>query len=92
MTGIDLTLSKLEEIFDRAVYLDANYIAVAIEFDEADDVEIIINPIENVKYKMKYYKESYNEDLTHKYANGVKILAVAFGNTFEEIEQDLLDK
>lgn len=88
----NLTLSKLEGIFDNAVYVDANYIAVAIEFDEADDVEIIINPIENVEYKLKYCKESYNEDLTHKYAKGVRILAVAFGDTFEEIEQDLLDK
>lgn len=89
---VELTMSGLEKIFKRAIENNAEYVAVAVEFDEADDVEVIINTIENAEYKLKYYKESYNFDLTHKYAKGVKILAVAFGDSFEEIEVDLLDK
>lgn len=85
-----LKMHGLEAYFAIAILNKVKYVAVAIEFDESDDVEIIVNPIENAEYKLKYYQESYDEDLNHKYAYGVKIVGVTFGDTFEEIENDLL--
>lgn len=40
--------------------------------------EIIINPAENLEKKLEYYKNTYDEDLKHKYAEGVKIIGYTF--------------
>ena len=52
--------------------------------------EIIINENENFDSKFAYYKKAYNEGLTLKTFNGIKIVGFTYGNSFEEIEKDLL--
>lgn len=86
----ELTIGRLEATFKKAIDIGVKYVAVAIQFDDVDDVEIIINPIRNAEYKLEYYKQTYNDDLTHRYAKGVKILGVSCGHSFEDIEYDLI--
>lgn len=91
--GVDpnFSMGDLEYYFRKAMATEGvRYIAVSIEFDETTDVEVIINPIENAEYKLKYYTQMYDENLRHKYANGVKIIRFTYGHTFETIELDLL--
>ena len=52
--------------------------------------EIIINESENFDSKLAYYKKAYNEDLTLKAFNGIKIIGFTFGDNFSEIEDDLI--
>lgn len=35
--------------------------------------EIIINPVVNMEAKIAYYDQTYDDDLKHKFAPGVKI-------------------
>ena len=53
--------------------------------------ETIINPNANFDKKFSYYESAYNEDLTLKNApDKIKIVGFTSGNTFEEIQRDLV--
>ncbi len=40
-----------------------------------EEPELIINPVVNLKKKLEYYKATYTDNLEHKYAKGIKIVA-----------------
>lgn len=48
--------------------------------------EIIINQFENIKTKLAYYQKAYNDDLTLKTFNGIRIIGFAAGNSLPEIQ------
>lgn len=84
-----LTLTDLENVFNRAIELEEHYIGIRIETQGSNKPEIIINPTENFEAKLEYYKKAYNEDLTLKSFNGIKITGFMYGVDFAEI-QDML--
>ena len=86
-----LTLFDLEMMFNQAKVMDANYIGVKIQMQGFDKPETIINPNENFDEKLEYYKKAYNEDLTLKSFNGIKIIGFEYGNSFQEIQDWLTD-
>jgi len=52
-------------------------INLQIEMPGFPEPELITNPPANIEKKMEYYKATYNEDdLTHKHAPGIQIIAV----------------
>lgn len=53
------------------------------------EAEIIVNPISNAESKLKYYKKTYDENLKHKYSDGIKMIGFAYGNSMNEIQQFL---
>lgn len=87
---IPLTMEYLENCFNRAMELGVNYVGVKIALPDAEGFEVIINGYENFEYKKEYYKKTYGEDLEHKFVGGLKIVGFTFGNSFKEIEEDLL--
>ena len=86
-----LTLFDLEMVFNQAKGMDASYIGVKIQMQGFDEPEIIINPKENFDAKLEYYKKAYNEDLTLKAFNGIEIVGFEYGNSFQEIQDWLID-
>lgn len=86
----ELKMVNLENCFNMAVAKKVNYVAVVIEMDGFDEKEIIINPIRNAVDKLEYYNKTYNDDLTHKYSNGIRIVGCTYGNNFADIEFDLI--
>jgi MoaA/NifB/PqqE/SkfB family radical SAM enzyme len=78
-------MNHLEECFKMAIESGERFVAVAIQMEGFNDVEFIINPIENAEAKLEYYKKTYDNELNHKFSNGIKIVGATFGNTFEEI-------
>ena len=76
-----MTLSKLNEIFEEAKTCGAKFIGVKIEMQDFPKAEIIINERENFQAKQDYYNKAYNEDLTLKTFNGIRIVGVAAGMT-----------
>lgn len=85
-----LNIVNLETCFDVAIEKDVNYVGVLIQMQGFETPEIIINETPNFKTKLEYYKKAYNQDLTLKTFNGIKIIGFSYGNTFEDIEKDLL--
>ena len=85
-----LRLENLEKCFYEASIKEKKYVGVKIQMESFPKAEIIINQTENFDRKFEYYKHSYNDDLTLKTFTGVKIVGFTYGDTFEEIEKDLL--
>ena len=85
-----MTIDNLEKCFNTAKELKQKYVGVKIEMEGFTKPEIIINESENFDSKLTYYKKAYNEDLTLKAFNGIRIMGFTFGNSFHSIEEDLI--
>jgi hypothetical protein len=85
-----LSLSALNECFQRAIDFRARYVAVRIAIGLSKE-EIIINPRENFSEKQAYYNHAYNETLRHKFAgdDDIRITGFTFGDSFMELEENL---
>lgn len=86
-----LTQKNLELNFDQAKKHNYEYVGVAIQLPDTDGIEIIINGSKNFDYKLNYYKNTYNEDLSHKHVPNLKIVGFTYGDSFSQIEEDLID-
>ncbi len=72
-----MNMQRLEHC--AQICLDANQpIKVLIEMPGFDKPELIINPPENIKKKMEYYKATYDENCEHKHAKGIRLVDVVF--------------
>ena len=87
---VDMTLENLEGCFISAKKRKCMYVGVKIEMQGFEKPEIIINQVENFDTKLEYYKKAYNNDLTLKTFNGIKIIGFTYANNFEGIEDDLV--
>ena len=85
-----MSIKELEKCFYIASKRGIKYIGVKIQMQGFPKPEIIINENENFDSKFAYYKKAYNEELTLKTFNGIKIVGFTYGNSFEEIEKDLI--
>lgn len=66
-------MNDLEKVVNEAIKLDEP-LGLFIEMPGFEKPELIINPVENLEKKLKYWKSAYDSDLEHKYAEGVKII------------------
>jgi hypothetical protein len=80
-----LNLTKLEECFNVAKETYQKYVGVLIQMQGFEKPELIINESENFETKLAYYKKAYNEDLTLKTFNGIKIIGYAFGSNLYDV-------
>lgn len=87
---MELTMKNLEKCFRAAFDIRARYVGVKIEMEGFEEPEIIINQYENINSKLEYYKNAYNEDLTLKAFNGIKIIGFTYADYYEDIENDLV--
>lgn len=80
-----INLSKLENCFKVAKETNQKFIGVLIQMKGFKKPELIINERENFDNKLAYYKRAYNEDLTLKTFNEIKIIGYAFGSNIQDI-------
>ena len=84
-------MEHLEHCFNKAVEDGVLYVAVVIQMDGFSNNEVIINPLDNAESKLEYYKNTYNDDLEHKFSNGIRIVGCTYGKDFKEIEDQLME-
>ena len=85
--------SALKALFINAKVEGARYIGVRIATEGSSEQEIIINPEKNFDSKFEYYMSAYDDDLILISAKGkkeIRITGIAQGNTFEDIEYQLM--
>lgn len=85
--------SALKALFINAKVEGARYIGVKIATKGNSEPEIIINPEKNFDSKFDYYMSAYDDDLILISAKGkkeIRITGIAQGNTFEDIEYQLM--
>jgi len=87
---MNLTMSDLESCFNTANEQGYSYIGIEIQMEGFAKPEVIINPEENFDTKLAYYKKAYNDNLTLKSFNGIKIIGFTCGDNYDEIEDDLV--
>lgn len=88
---MELNINNLENCFNKAYDEGFKYVGVKICMYGFSKEEVIINSHENFGNKLNYYKNAYNKDLTLKNApDKVKIVGFTYGNSFNQIEKDLL--
>lgn len=49
-----------------------------------------MNQIENVYDKFEYYQKAYNDYLTHKYLDGIRIVGFTHGHSLTDIQYELI--
>ena len=85
--------SVLKAVFINAKAAGAKYIGVKIETAGSSEPEIIINPQGNFDAKFDYYMNAYDDELVLISAKGkkdIRITRAAHGNSFEDIQSQLL--
>lgn len=80
-----VSINKLEKCFTVAKETNQKFVGVLIQMQGFEKPELIINENENFESKLAYYKKAYNEDLTLKTFNGIKIVGYAFGTSLNDI-------
>lgn len=81
---------NLKNCFNFAIKENKKFIGLLIAMDGFDKPEIIINTRENFEKKFEYYDKTYDDNLEHRFAKGIKIIGYATGINFEKIEKNLL--
>lgn len=79
----------LEFCFNMAMAENIEYVGVVIKMEGFPQTEVIINRFENFEKKLEYYKNTYDENLKHKFAEGISIINYAYGYCFESINEEL---
>lgn len=69
--------------FKKARETNARYVFVTIKLPDLDIPEMIINRKENFNNKEKYYTETYDEDLIHKFNKDICIQGLSYGGLEE---------
>lgn len=78
-------MKKINMLLDMCEAFDTNsYIVVAVKTPDTEKPELIINSPENIKSKMKYYAQNYNEFLELNKNKDVKIINYARGKSYME--------
>lgn len=70
-------MKDLEDIVNKAIELNSP-LGLVIEMPGFSKPELITNPVENLEKKFKYWKNTYDENLEHVHAKGIKIIAYTF--------------
>ena len=70
-----MNIEDLEAVFLKAKE-DGLDVCVEIKMPGQDN-ELIINHCSSIDNKLAYYKNAYNEDLTHKSNSDIKIVGVS---------------
>lgn len=73
-----VTSMKEFEAFFNTIPEEATYMEVYIDHPELPEPEVIRNPISNMCKKIEYYKSAYNDDLTLKTYEKIRIIAVDY--------------
>ncbi len=87
-----LKLEDLNECYNVASLVDANYVAVRVRIgaESNGEEEVIINSRKNFASKKAYYNRTYDENLQHKISIvPICITGFAHGDPYAEIEDKL---
>jgi hypothetical protein len=84
---MELTMGNLEECFMKAHKEGAKFAGIIVEMDDFPEKELIINKHENIMSKLNYYRNTYDENLHHKYSKSIRIFGIVYGDSLAEFEQ-----
>lgn len=72
-----VNMQDLQTVINMAVE-KRKPLSLLIEMPGFPKPEMITNPVENLEKKLEYYKKTYDKNLEHKHAKGIKIIGYTF--------------
>ncbi|WGT40128.1 hypothetical protein QH639_04925 [Lysinibacillus sp. 1 U-2021] len=71
-----MKLNNMQELeqYANARLANDQPIELFIDMPGFDEPELITNPPANIENKLAYYKATYDENLEHKHAKGIRIV------------------
>jgi hypothetical protein len=81
---------QLTEVFTEALNQKENFIAVKVTMPGCEGHEVIVNPFENIEFKLDYYRKIYNDNLEMEKVPGLAIVGWAYGESYAEICDKLM--
>jgi hypothetical protein len=78
-------IEGLEKFFNSG----DEFVGVQLTIPNTNGYEVIINPKENFKEKLAYYKQVYDCCGVHKHVPQIRIVNYSSGNTFQEVQDRL---
>lgn len=67
------SMDELERVIKTAIKAETK-LSLFITIPGLPEPEIITNPVANLEKKLEYYKTTYDDNLEHKHAKGIKII------------------
>lgn len=86
-----LTIKDLELTFYKAKKNNIKYVCIVTRLQNESKPEVIIYHKDSFESKIQHIKNTYNNDLTHKFVDGLEIIHYCYGNSFDEIEIEMKD-
>ena len=88
----DLNLTK-QDLINMAELAKAKNICLFVEvtIPGQEETEVIVNRPSSIDNKVKYYLETYNDDLTHKRNSEIKIVQISAGDFEYELFESYKD-
>lgn len=68
------TMKDLEVITKKAIE-NKESLGLLVEMPGFPEPELITNPAVNLEKKLAYWRKTYDENLEHRHAKGIKIIA-----------------
>ncbi|QZA69000.1 hypothetical protein 278BB001_53 [Bacillus phage 278BB001] len=87
MTSLELMEDQITKAYNEGF----NFFGVAVRIPGSMNNELIINHIGEYGAKLQYYKETYDENLHHKYVEGLRITHTAVGRTVDSVANKLAE-
>lgn len=84
-----MILKKLNRKFNTAYEHGFKYVGLYIELPGNKQPEIIVNHSRDIENKQEYYNKTYNANGVHNFNDKVKITAIGYGNTLQEVSDRL---
>lgn len=84
---MELTMKNLDKCFNGAYNEEAKYIGVLIAIKQQHTYKTVIVSVDSFPSEQKFLRETYNDDLTHKYSEGLRIVGFTHANSFAEIQR-----
>lgn len=84
------TLNELRDVFNVAKNNSGSFVAVVVKMKEFPKNEVIINSYENIALKLEYYEKAYDENLNHRFSEGISIVDFMWANSIEQLSRYFL--
>ena len=75
---MEMKMKDLEFAVEMAIK-ESKSLSLLITLPGLDSPEMITNPVENLEKKLEYYKSTYDDNLEHRHAKGIKIVGYSMG-------------
>ena len=75
---MEIKMKDLEFAVEMAIK-ESKSLSLLISLPGLDSPEMITNPVENLEKKLEYYKATYDDNLEHRHAKGIKVVGYSIG-------------